>query len=292
LCLFFIQQYDTAHLSFNLVAGTTILFVVGLKDDLVILSPLTKIISQLLAISFVLINFDLLFVSFHGFLGIEEVPVYVSILLEYFIFLAIINTYNLIDGIDGLSGGIGVLANLTFGFWFLLTDNIQLAILSFALTGSLLAFLRFNLFSVKNKIFMGDTGALVVGFIMAVLVIKFNDLNGICTGPYKIGAAPAVSIGILIVPIFDTVRVFILRILKGKSPFLPDKQHVHHYLVKLTGSHKKSTSIILLVNVAFIVISLLLSGLRIYQLTLILFALAAILSYIPFVMVKKKRVTQ
>ncbi|RLD52380.1 MAG: undecaprenyl/decaprenyl-phosphate alpha-N-acetylglucosaminyl 1-phosphate transferase [Bacteroidetes bacterium] len=274
------------------IAGIIIMFFIGLKDDIVTLAPMTKFIAQIFAAAIIVDLGDIRLHGLYGFMGITDIGYYGSDFLSIFVIIAIINAFNLIDGIDGLSGGIGVLANLTFGFWFLLTDNIQLAILSFALTGSLLAFLRFNLFSVKNKIFMGDTGALVVGFIMAVLVIKFNDLNGICTGPYKIGAAPAVSIGILIVPIFDTVRVFILRILKGKSPFLPDKQHVHHYLVKLTGSHKKSTSIILLVNVAFIVISLLLSGLRIYQLTLILFALAAILSYIPFVMVKKKRVTQ
>ena len=271
------------------IAAIIVIFFIGLKDDVITVAPMTKFIAQLFAATIIVDLGNVRLHGLYGFMGITDIGFYGSDFLSIFVIIAIINAFNLIDGIDGLAGGVGVLASFVFGFWFYLTDHIQLSILSFALTGSLLAFLRFNLFSAKHKIFMGDIGSLVIGLVLAVLAIKFNDLNGSYSGPYKIPAAPAVSIGILIVPIYDTLRVSIIRIMKGKSPFLPDKQHVHHYLLELTGSHRKSTSIILLVNLTFIIISILLSGLRIYQLTLILFALATLASYIPYSLARKKR---
>ena len=135
---------------------------------------------------------------------------------------------------------------------------------------------------------MGDIGSLLLGFIMAIFAIKFNDLNGVAT-PFRVIAAPAVSIGILIIPIYDTIRVSIIRLYHGRSAFSADREHVHHYLVDLTGSHKKATFILLTANVVFIVISFLFSKLRIYQLTLILLGLAAIASYIPYYLLQKKR---
>ena len=137
---------------------------------------------------------------------------------------------------------------------------------------------------------MGDIGSLLLGFVMAIFAIKFNDINGPASNdPLWIKAAPAVSVGILIVPIYDTIRIFIIRLIKGRSPFHPDKEHVHHYMLELTGSHTKSTFIILTVNVIFIVIAFLLSDLRIYQLFLILMGLATIASSIPYFLVKQKR---
>ena len=137
---------------------------------------------------------------------------------------------------------------------------------------------------------MGDIGSLLLGFVMAIFAIKFNDINGHIGGhPYRVVAAPAVSIGILIVPVYDTIRVIVVRLFHRRSPFSADRQHVHHYLLELTGSHRKTTYIILAVNVAFIVIAFLLSNLRIFQLTLILLGLAAIVSAIPFYLVRKKR---
>ena len=138
---------------------------------------------------------------------------------------------------------------------------------------------------------MGDIGSLLLGFVMAIFAIKFNDLNapGSDINFLRIKAAPAVSVGVLIVPIFDTVRIFIVRILNKRSPFHPDKEHVHHYILELTGSHLKSTLIILFVNVLFIILAFLLSDLRIYQLFLILMGLATLVSFIPYYLVKKRR---
>jgi UDP-N-acetylmuramyl pentapeptide phosphotransferase/UDP-N-acetylglucosamine-1-phosphate transferase len=156
--------------------------------------------------------------------------------------------------------------------------------------GSLAAFAWFNVFSKKNKIFMGDIGSLLLGFVMAIFAIKFNDLNAILRdNPIRYYAAPAVSIGILIVPIYDTIRIFMVRLYHKRSPFHPDKEHVHHYMLELTGSHQKATAYILITNIAFIAVAISLSFLRNYQLFLILISLAAIVSAIPYFLVKKKR---
>ncbi|HEY9113461.1 MAG TPA: MraY family glycosyltransferase [Bacteroidales bacterium] len=271
-----------------IVAGMLIVFLLGLKDDVIALAPMTKIVGEVIAATIIIDLGNVRISGLYGFMGITSIGPYTSDLLSIFVIIAIVNAFNLIDGIDGLASGVGIIAGLTFGFWFYLAGYTQIAILAFALVGALLAFFFYNVFSVKNKIFMGDIGSLVLGFTMSIFAIKFNELNSTYMGDFRIVAAPAVSIGILIVPIYDTIRVFTLRILKGRSPFSADRQHVHHYMVDITGSHKKATAIILAVNVAFIAIAILLSDLRIYQLTIILLALAAICSAIPFFILKKK----
>ena len=272
------------------IAGIIIVFFIGLKDDVIVVAPITKLVAQLFAATIIIDLGDIRLHGLYGFMGITDVGYMASDVLSVFVIIAIVNAFNLIDGIDGLAAGVGILASIVFGGWFYLTGNIQLAILSCALIGSLLAFLRFNLFSKKNKIFMGDIGSLLLGFIMAILAIKFNDLNGsMGQAPFRVAAAPAVSIGILIIPVYDTIRVSLVRLFHGRSPFSADREHVHHYFIELTGSHKKTTVIMLLANIVFIVIAFLLSDLRIYQLTLILFTLAAIVSYIPYFLVQRKR---
>ena len=139
---------------------------------------------------------------------------------------------------------------------------------------------------------MGDIGSLILGFMLSIFAIKFIELSRtpeVVNSDYYIKAAPAVAIGILIVPIFDTLRVMMIRIYKGRSPFKPDKRHVHHYLLELTGSHRKTTLIILSVNIFFIVLSFLLSGLRIISLAVIIFVIATLLTYIPYHLLKKRR---
>ncbi len=138
---------------------------------------------------------------------------------------------------------------------------------------------------------MGDIGSLLVGFILSIFAIKFNELNhGVLAGsPYFIKAAPAVSIGVLIIPIFDTVRVILLRMARGISPFKPDKRHVHHYLLEITGSHRKATLILLFVNLCFIVISFWLAYLRVSELIVILLVIASLLTYLAYALVKRYR---
>ena len=274
-----------------IIAGSLVIFFLGLKDDISELSPLKKFVGQIIAAGIIIDLGGVRLSSLHGFAGIGVLNYASSDFLSLFVIVAIVNAFNLIDGIDGLSSGVGILASLVFGTWFLLIGKFQLALLAVALTGALLAFFRFNFFSKEQKIFMGDIGSLLVGFILAIFAIKFNELNhtGITDSVYYIKAAPAVSIGILIIPIFDTVRVMVIRMARGLSPFKPDKRHMHHYLLELTGSHRKATTILLVVNVFFIVISFLLRGMHVLELISILFVLASILTFIPYTLIKNRR---
>lgn len=286
--MIFVNIAEIVYVQF-IVASIIVIFFLGLKDDIVGLSPMKKFIGQIIAAGIVIDLGGIKLMSLHGFAGIHGLDYYSSDILSLFVIIAIVNAVNLIDGIDGLASGVGILASSTFGIWFYLEGEIQLTILAAALVGGLMAFFRYNVFSKKNKLFMGDIGSLMLGFMLAIFAIKFNELNRLSSSVYSVSASPAVSIGILIIPIFDTVRVFAIRMANGGSPFKPDKRHVHHYLLELVGSHKKSTGILLIVNVFFIVISFVLRDMGILALTGLLFFLAAGLSFIPFQLVMNKR---
>jgi UDP-N-acetylmuramyl pentapeptide phosphotransferase/UDP-N-acetylglucosamine-1-phosphate transferase len=288
--MIFLYIPDIPYIQY-VIAGVIVVFFIGLKDDVIMVTPMTKIVGQLFAATIIIDLGDIRLHGLYGLFGITNIGYFGSDILSVLVIISIVNAFNLIDGIDGLAAGVGILASFVFGSWFYLAGHIQLTIMACALIGSLFAFLRYNLFSKKHKIFMGDIGSLLLGFIMAILAIKFNDINGSMgrEEPFRIISAPAVSIGILIVPVYDTIRVSLVRLFHGRSPFSADREHVHHYIIELTGSHGKSTIIILLANIVFIAVSILLSKLRIYQLTLILFAMAAMVSYIPYYLVQKKR---
>jgi UDP-GlcNAc:undecaprenyl-phosphate GlcNAc-1-phosphate transferase len=229
---------DEGFLLHKVFAGLLILFFLGLKDDLYALAPLKKIISQIVASLIVIVGSDLRIYGFFGIFGVHELPYLVSILFTLFVFVALINSFNLIDGIDGLSGGIGMIASSGFGWWFLINEHWSLACLSLSLSASLLGFLRYN-YSKESKIFMGDTGSLIVGYLITILAVKFISLNqnyNFSPGNHFV-SAPVLALSLLSVPIFDTMRVFGVRLLKGKSPFLADRIHLHHLLVDNGLSH-------------------------------------------------------
>jgi UDP-N-acetylmuramyl pentapeptide phosphotransferase/UDP-N-acetylglucosamine-1-phosphate transferase len=290
--MIFLHIPDIPYIQY-VIAGIIVVFFIGLKDDVITIAPMTKFIGQLFAATIIIDLGDIRLSGLYGLFGITDIGYYGSDLITIFVIIAIVNSFNLIDGIDGLAAGVGIIASIVFGTWFYNVGQLQLAILACALLGSLLAFSWFNVFSRHRKIFMGDIGSLLLGFIMSIFAIKFNDINAaLGDHPLRVVAAPAVSIGILIVPIYDTIRVFIVRMIHGRNPFLPDKEHVHHYMLELTGSHQKSTAIILIINVLFIILAVQLSELRNHQLFLILIGLAALVSSIPYFLVKRKRKKQ
>lgn len=238
-----------------LFVGMMLLFFIGVKDDIVGISALRKMVLQMISSLIIIVLADIRITSFYGFLGINNIPYLVSVPFTLFVFTLIINGINLIDGIDGLAASVGAVISITFGYWFLKAGLISYSVLSFSLTGSLIAFLRFNLFSKRNKIFLGDTGSLVLGITIAAIAVKFLQFNILCTGDAKIHSAPAVAFGVLIYPLFDTLRVFTLRISQGKSPFSADRQHIHHRFISSGYSHIKSVIIILYFNIMMIIIS-------------------------------------
>ncbi|GAA4446195.1 MraY family glycosyltransferase [Ravibacter arvi] len=213
------------------IVGLTILFFLGLKDDILALDPTKKLVIQICAslTLVVLGNFKIEYL--YGIFGWYFIPDFVSIPLTTFVFIALINAVNLIDGIDGLAGGIAFIAAIILGTWFMMGTHYVFACLAYSMSGALLGFLRFN-FSKTSKIFMGDTGSLVVGFLLSMFSVEFLRINVAARHePDAFSNAPIILLLILIVPIFDTLRVFIVRLAKGKSPFLADRNHMHHILL-------------------------------------------------------------
>jgi len=237
-------------------AAATVIFFLGIKDDILILSASKKFVGQLIAACIIIKLGGLHITNMHGFFGIHSIPRFASGILTLFTVLVVINSFNLIDGIDGLAGSLGLLATLVFGTYFFLAGSIMYAIIAFSMVGSLVGFLAYN-FS-PAKIFMGDTGSLLIGLVNAILVIKFINIAGSPSSAIFLPSAPAIGFAILIVPLFDTLRVFSLRLLDKRSPFSPDTIHIHHFLLDLGLNHRAITISCVAANLVFIIMAFLL----------------------------------
>ena len=231
-------------------AASTVIFFLGIKDDILVLSASKKFIGQLIAAGIIIKFGDIRITSMYGFLGLHDIPYTASVVLTIFTVIVITNSFNLIDGVDGLAGSLGVLTTLVFGIYFYFAGTLPYAVMAFALAGGTLAFLIYN-FS-PAKIFMGDTGSLLLGLINSVLVVKFITVASNPAANFPIEAAPAIGFAILMIPLFDTLRVFGLRILDRRSPFSPDRTHIHHFLLDLGLSHRMVTITCVTLNIAFI----------------------------------------
>jgi len=277
-------QAGESRLQF-LQTAVIVLFFSGLKDDIVSISPGKKLLSQLFAGALVTIGEDIRITGFYGLFGIYEIPYLVSVILSIFVIVVVTNAFNLIDGIDGLAGGLGFIASVTFGLWFNFIDQVGWSIISFGLAGGLLGFLVFN-FN-PAKIFMGDAGSLSTGFLLSVMAVKFIEFNNpIVQNYYKISTAPVIAIAILIIPLFDTLRVFTLRILKKQSPFTADRNHLHHILLKAGLGHKEVSLVLYVTNIIFILIAFLVKDSNILTVLLIITGLALALAQIPIYITK------
>jgi UDP-GlcNAc:undecaprenyl-phosphate GlcNAc-1-phosphate transferase len=236
----------------HLLAGCILLFFVGLKDDLVTVSVAKKFIGQLLATGVVMLMADVRITSFQGLLGIGTLPIGLSYGFTFVAIVGITNAINLIDGLDGLAGTIVLIISSALGYYFYQyggPDFSNYAFVAACLMGGMLGFLRYNFH--RANIFMGDTGSLVCGFIVSILAIQFIEMGN--TPGQPLGAAsPAVALGILFVPLFDTARVFLLRMLAGKSPFTPDRNHIHHRVLALGFSQINTVLLLGLLNVMVI----------------------------------------
>jgi UDP-GlcNAc:undecaprenyl-phosphate GlcNAc-1-phosphate transferase len=259
----------------------TMMFFVGLKDDIVTLSWWKKLIAQII-VTLILIFFAKIRIThLHEIFGIAEIGIVPGSLLTIFVIVVIINAFNLMDGIDGLAAGLSMLAISIFGIWFLVSGHYQYAIISVSLFGSTAGFFYFNVYGTKNKIFMGDTGSLILGTIMSVIVIQFNELNIDPTLPYYIQYAPAVSIAILIYPLADTLKVFTIRVVQFKSPFAADKNHLHHRLLTLGFSHRKATYTIITFNLAYICTVFMLQPYGLFVVVVYMIFMGSILFMLP-----------
>ncbi|WP_340112492.1 MraY family glycosyltransferase [Maribellus mangrovi] len=282
----------TDGLSFDelkyIIASVIIVFFIGLKDDLMDISAGKKFLVQIIASLILVILGNVRITSLHGIMGFHEISFPVSFLLSTFVVLVIMNAFNLIDGIDGLASGLGMLAGLFFGVYFYLVDHIPFAIMSFALVGSLAGFFLYNVFGKKNKLFMGDTGSLTIGLVVSALAIRFNEFNIHTDHGFAVHFAPMVSIAVLSVPLIDTLRVMIIRMVQGRSPFSADRNHIHHKILELTPSHLNVTLWILAANSVLIGIAYWMSFSAINRtaLLVILFCITVTFSQLPSLLVR------
>ena len=258
-----------------------IIFLIGAKDDIDPIAPWKKFVGEFFAAGILIYFSNIRITSFYGIFGISEAPMFLSVIVTLLTIVLIINAFNLIDGIDGLAGSIGVVVSITFGSWFFLVERADMAAISFALAGSIIAFLYYNI--TPAKIFMGDTGSLIIGLATSILAINFIEQHQVLEGSkYAFRAPPGVAIGILIIPIFDTLRVFAMRMVRGKSPFRPDKNHIHHLLLNSGLSHVQATITLVCVNLFFILLVLYLPEMRTLFLLIFLLIIATLLTLILY----------
>lgn len=270
----------------SILGGTIILLFLGIKDDLIELSPKKKFSGQIFAAALVVLGTDVRIESFYGIFGVEDLPYIVSVIFTLLVFVFIINAFNLIDGINGLASSIAIIANTSFGVYFAMNGEFLHVLVSFSLIGVLGGFLRYNL-SLVRKMFMGDSGSLFLGFLLAYQAIGFLSVNEMEETIYSFSNAPIVVLAILAYPILDALRVCILRISKGKSPFSADRNHIHHRLLDSGFSHIMATLIIALCNIFVIQMAFVLSDL---YLTLQLYIISVVLPLIclfPFLLVQR-----
>ena len=278
------------HLAAHRVELLTIsvMFVVGLRDDLIELKPISKLIAQLVPAFLLIYLTNLVFPSLYNFLGINDIPYWLGVLLSLLTIVGLTNSFNLIDGLDGLAASLALLGSVAFGTWFYFQGVEYYSFIAFAFAGSLMGFLYYNW--QPAKVFMGDTGALVIGFLLAILAIRFVEYNAILpAGTFlKFNSGITMAVSILIVPIFDTLRIIVVRLLKRKSPFVPDKNHTHHMLLRLGFTHAQTTLLLVAVNIAFIALAFSLDFLGDNILMPIIVSLAIILSFVLHYILRKK----
>ena len=241
-----------------LMAAGLILFTIGLKDDMIGLSPLVKFVAQFTNAIIVAVVADIRIESLQGIMGFGQLDYYVSVALTVIFIVGVVNAFNLIDGVDCLAASLGVMVSVIFACLFFEANELGWAYLSICLCGALIGFLIFNV--TPAKIFMGDSGSLVLGFIAVTLGVKYiqlADVRELHFSMLPITSTFGLVASILLIPIFDTLRVFTLRIVKGRSPFEADSNHLHHRLLFLGFSHLQVTLILVLTNTVFVVMTLL-----------------------------------
>ncbi|MEZ4801908.1 MAG: MraY family glycosyltransferase [Gelidibacter sp.] len=266
-----------------LLGGLTILFFLGLKDDLLILSPKKKLLGQFLAAGLLIVFTDTRILGLSGLFGITILPYWISVSFTFFVYLLLINAYNLIDGVDGLAGLLALFASAAFAFVFIQIQDISMATIAVGLIGALIPFLRLN-FSSKRKIFMGDTGSMIIGFLIAFFIVRFIGYSQTHGEAEFHNSGPILSLAIVFFPLIDTLRIFFVRVvIHKKSPFKADKNHLHHRFLELGYSHVRTTVSIVLINIVIMVFAYLMKDIDIHLQTILLLVMGSFLYAVFFI---------
>ena len=259
-----IFAYQLFDLYKFLFASLVILLYVGVMDDIVVMRAYKKLIAQIVVAALLVIGSDVRIRSLFGVFGVYELNYFLSVIFSIVTFIILVNAYNLIDGIDGLAGVYGVICFSLFGisYYRLGEYNYPLVILSTTIIGTVIGFLYYNLSDRSKKIFMGDTGSMLLGFLLTFTSICFMDIFIVkkVQGAvfYHLNTAPVMAIAIMILPIIDTLNVIIIRLAEKRSPFDADKNHIHHKFLAMGFTPRKAMIIIILISCAFSAVNILL----------------------------------
>lgn len=250
------KEMGAAYADFKIViAAMVLLFFIGVKDDIIGFSPVKKLVGHFGVAYILVIIGDIRIHDMHGILGLYELPHAISIAFSFFTYIVLVNAFNLIDGVDGLAGGVGLISAMTYGVWLYWAGDVALALLSFTLAGALVGFLVFN--THPARIFMGDSGSLIIGAILSVLAMRIVD-HDISRLPVWLRTVPTplFAMGAIAYPLVDTFRVFVVRMARGRSPFHADRNHIHHRLLALGLGHRGTVLVLYGYSIALILLSL------------------------------------
>lgn len=270
------------------LAAIMLIFFMGIKDDILILTAGKKFIGQLVAAGIIIKFGGIEIKNMYGILGVHALTPSASFLITLFTIVVITNSFNLIDGVDGLAGSLGLLTTLLFGTYFYFSEQILYAVMSLSLAGGLSAFLIYNFH--PAKIFMGDTGSLLIGLVNSILVIQFINTASLPGALFPVESAPAIGFAVLLVPLFDTLRVVGLRLLSRRSPFCPDRNHIHHFLLDLGLSHRMIAISCVFTNILFILMAYFLRSFGTPVLMLVMVSTAILLVSIIYYNRPKKKI--
>ena len=237
-------------IQFELIIAMLIMLYTGVGDDILSLSPGLRFGMQIFTVCLMMFLGGIYIDDFHGLWGLYHLPHIVAFMLTLVSCVGIINAINLIDGVDGLCSGYGMFASIMFATCFLSMGDISYAVLAFAVFGALIPFFLHNVFGHRYKMFLGDGGSLVLGFICALFVMR------VIQSGYDVvsGSTISFTLAVLAVPVFDTLRVMMARIFQGRSPFSPDKTHLHHMFIALGCSHVITAINVITLNALIVVV--------------------------------------
>lgn len=238
------------NIQFELIIAMMIMLYTGVGDDILQLSPRLRFALQIFVVCLMMFLCGIYIDDFHGLWDVGELPWYVAVALTIFSCVGIINSINLIDGVDGLCSGYGVFASMMFAVCFMLMGDVSYAVLAFAVAGAIFPFMLHNMFGEKYKMFLGDGGSLVLGFICSLYVMRIIQSGDDVVS----GSTISFTLAVLSIPVFDTVRVMVARIINHRSPFSPDKTHLHHMFISLGYSHVITAINIIMLNGAIVLI--------------------------------------
>ena len=269
LCVDDFSIASTVKLSSILLGmGMLVVYLLGFLDDMFGLGANLKFVIQFAAaLTFPIVG--LYFNNLYGLFGVGVIDGWVAYSLTVFLVMFVVNAMNTIDGIDGLASGLSIITLLIYCYFFYVIGNYVFCLFSGALIGTLVVFIYFNLFGSPEKgtkTFMGDSGSLMLGFVLSYMGVKLSMENPLCAPPRQ---GILIPLSVLMLPTFDLVRVAVARMLRGEHPFHPDKTHIHHLLLKNAFSQRQALTVLLIADILFVALNLLLWECSL-QITLIL----------------------